>query len=254
MAAPHDRVAGAGATGLTLPDGRAIGHPALLLDLDGTLIDLAATPDAVVVPHALPPLLRRLRARHADAVAIVTGRPIEAVDALLGDAPFAVAGEHGAAIRRGLGQPIERSALPVLPASALARAESLAAGFSGALVERKAHGVALHYRQAPAAMAALREVAVAMVRSCPGFALLEGSMTWEVRPTGVNKGGAVRALMASQPFAGRVPIFVGDDVTDQDGIAAAQALGGAGLLVADVFGTPAAVRAWLETSCGGEHA
>lgn len=241
-------MASGGFAGVILPDGRAIGRPALLLDLDGTLIDLAATPDAVVVPHSLPPLLRRLRARHADAVAIVTGRPIDAVDTLLGDAPFAVAGEHGAAIRKAPGLPVARRPLPVLPLAALARADAAAAAFPGALVERKAHGVALHYRRAPEAEAALRDVAAAMVASCPGFALLAGSMTWEVRPAGVDKGGAVRALMASPPFAGRVPVFVGDDVTDRDGIAAAMALGGVGLLVAEAFGTPAAVRAWLETA------
>ena len=248
MTGPLDRLAGAGATGVTLPGGRAIGLPALLLDLDGTLIDLAATPDAVVVPHALPPLLRRLRAHHADAVAIVTGRPIDDVDALLGDAPFAVAGEHGAAIRKAPGLAVARRPLPVLPLAALARADRVAAQFPGALVERKAHGVALHFRRAPEAEAALRDVAAAMVASCPGFVLLPGSMIWEVRPAGVDKGSAVRELMASPPFAGRVPIFVGDDVTDRDGIAAAMAMGGAGLLVAETFGTPTAVRAWLETA------
>jgi trehalose 6-phosphate phosphatase len=231
---------------VVLPDGRAIERPAFLLDLDGTLIDLAATPDAVIVPPALPGLLRRLRARHDDAVAIVTGRPIAAVDALLGDAPFAVAGEHGAAIRAGPGQAIARRALPVLPESAIARAAAVVARFPGALLERKAHGLALHYRQAPEAEAALREAAAAMVGALPAFALLRGSMVWEVRPAGIHKGVAVRALMQAPPFAGREPVFVGDDVTDEDAIAAAQALGGAGLRVDEAFGTPADVRAWLE--------
>jgi trehalose 6-phosphate phosphatase len=232
--------------GVILPDGRAIERPAFLLDLDGTLIDLAATPDAVIVPPALPGLLRRLRARHDDAVAIITGRPIEAVDALLGDAPFAVAGEHGAAIRTAPGKAIARGLLPVLPEAAIARAAEVVARFPGALLERKAHGMALHYRQAPEAEATLRDAAAAMVAAWPEFSLLRGSMTWEVRPAGVHKGVAVRALMQSPPFAGRVPVFIGDDVTDEDAIAAAAALGGAGLRVAEAFGTPADVRAWLQ--------
>lgn len=231
---------------LILPGGRRITRPALLLDLDGTLIDLAPTPDAVQVPPALPDLLRRLRARHDDAVAIITGRPIEAVDALLGDAPYAVAGEHGAAIRTAPGHAVARGALPVLPEAALTHADTVAAGFPGALVERKAHGVALHYRLAPEAEPALRRAAEAIIAACPGFALLGGTKVWEVRPAGIDKGSAVRALMQVLPFAGRVPVFVGDDVTDQDAIAAAVALGGAGLLVAEAFGTPADVRAWLE--------
>ncbi len=236
---------------LILPGGRAVERPAFLLDLDGTLIEIAPTPDAVIVPPMLPGLLRRLRARHRDAVAIITGRPIEAVDALLGDAPFAVAGEHGAAIRPGPGCPVARETLPVLPEDELARAAALAARFPGALVERKAHGVALHYRLAPEAEQALREAAEAMVAACPGFALLSGSKVWEVRPAGIHKGTALRALMAAPPFAGRVPVFVGDDVTDEDAIAAAVALGGAGLRVRDdagEFTTPEDVRAWLESA------
>jgi trehalose 6-phosphate phosphatase len=242
-------VSGPGGNGLVLPGGRAIERPAFLLDLDGTLIEIAPTPDAVIVPPLLPGLLRRLRARHGDAVAIITGRPVEAVDALLGDAPFAVAGEHGAAIRVGPDRAVARGALPILPAAELARAAAMAARFPGALVERKAHGVALHYRLAPEAEAALREAAEAMVAACPGFAVLRGSKVWEVRPAGIDKGTAVRALMAAPPFAGRIPVFVGDDVTDEDAIAAALALGGEGLRVgAGEFATPADVRAWLEAA------
>lgn len=230
---------------ILLPDGRRVEYPAFLLDLDGTLIDFAPTPDSVIVPPALPALLRRLRARHGDAVAIVTGRPVASIDTLLGDAPFAVAGEHGAALRLAPGQPLQRDALPVLPREALARADEAAARFPGALAERKAHGVALHYRRVPAAEAPLRAVAEAIIAASPGFTLLNGQFIWEIRPEGIDKGSAVRALMAAAPFASRTPIFVGDDITDDDGIAAAVALGGVGLRLPTTFASPAEVRAWL---------
>lgn len=232
----------------TLPDGRLIARPAFLLDFDGTLIDIAPTPDSVILPPTLPALLHDLRARHGDALAIVTGRPIEAIDRYLGGAPFAVAGEHGTALRLMPGHPVEHPPLPELPVGAFVAAQAAAARFPGTLVERKGHGVTLHYRQAPAAEAALRAEAEAIVAACPGFALLDGKMIWEIRPQGVDKGSAVRTIMATLTFAGRTPIFIGDDATDEDGIAAATALGGTGLRVADVFGNPDRVRAWLETA------
>ena len=218
---------------------------ALLLDLDGTLIDFAATPDAVVVPADLPDALRRLRARLGDALAVVTGRPIEQVDALLGDLPYAVAGEHGGAIRHAPGAAIVRVAQPAITAAWIARAETLAAAHPGVLVEHKTHGIALHFRLAPAAGPALQALAEALVAALPSHAVLPGAMVWEIRPRDVDKGTAVAALMARPPFAGRVPVFVGDDVTDADGMRAARALGGLGLLVDAVFATPAGVRAWL---------
>src|SRR5580704_5316895 len=103
-----------------------LNRAALLLDLDGTLLDLAPRPDAVVVPAGLPDTLRVLRRLLGDAVAVVTGRPVEIVDALLGDAIFAVAGEHGGAIRHGPGQPVERPPLPSPPGDWLVEAERLA--------------------------------------------------------------------------------------------------------------------------------
>jgi trehalose 6-phosphate phosphatase len=226
-------------------------HAALLLDLDGTLIEFAPTPDAVVVPPTLRPTLLRLRARLADALAIVTGRPIADIDRLLGDAPYAVAGEHGGAIRHAPGAAVERPAVADLPAGWLDAAARAIAGRPGVLLERKARGFALHFRQAPEQGPALRQ---AMQNILAGhedrFAVLDGRLTWEMRPLGADKGTAVTALMARPPFAGRVPVYIGDDVTDEDGMRAARALGGAGLRVADAFGDPAGVRAWLADQAG----
>lgn len=218
---------------------------ALLLDLDGTLLDFAARPDLVLVPAGLSETLRRLRAQLGDALAIITGRRIAEIDALLGDAPFAVAGEHGIAIRPAPDAAEHHAPLPALPPAWLHEVEALAAAHQGVLLERKSRGFVLHYRRAPEAGPLLRAAMERMLRGDPGFALLAAAMAWEIRPHGADKGSALRALMASPPFAGRLPIFIGDDVTDQDAIDAAHALDGVGLRVDDAFGGPAEVRTWL---------
>lgn len=218
---------------------------ALLLDLDGTLIDLAATPDSVVVPADLPDVLRALRQLLNDAVAVITGRPVETIDRLLGDAVFAVAGEHGGAIRHAPGQALERPPAPTPPETLIAEARRLTAAHPGALFEPKSRGFSLHYRAVPAAGEALREDLARLLAHSNELELLPGNMIWEVRPRGVDKGTAVTDLMDRAPFRGRLPVFIGDDVTDRDGIQAAAAMGGAGLWVPDDFGDAAAVRAWL---------
>jgi trehalose 6-phosphate phosphatase len=168
------------------------------------------------------------------------------VDALLDAAPYAVAGEHGAAIRYAPGAKVERAALPDLPADWAEYAERAAATRPGVLVERKAHGLVLHYRRAPTEGPALQRVVLRMLDGhADRFELLAGSMTWEIRPRGVSKANAVAALMARPPFAGRVPVYIGDDVTDEDGIRAALGMGGEGWRVAEMFGNPACVRVWL---------
>jgi trehalose 6-phosphate phosphatase len=219
---------------------------ALLLDLDGTLLELAPTPDAVVVPPGLPGTLRTLRDRLGGALGIITGRPVETIDALLGDAPYAVAGEHGGAVRYAPGEALVRPPLPAPPQEWLRAAEQLASAHPGVLLERKARGFALHYRAAPDSAPALRDALTAMLSSSETFELLPAHMLWEVRPRGMDKGKALQDLMARAPFAGRKPVFIGDDVTDEDAMRPARALGGAGFRVDEAFGTPAAVRAWLQ--------
>jgi trehalose 6-phosphate phosphatase len=123
-------------------------------------------------------------------------------------------------------------------------AEDFAAAHPGALVEPKAHGFVLHYRQAPAAEAPARALLQALLAPDGAFELLPARMAFEVKPRAVSKAGAVTGLMAQRPFAGRRPIYVGDDVTDEAGMAAARAAGGLGLRLQDSFGTPAALRDW----------
>lgn len=221
---------------------------ALMLDMDGTLVDLAPTPDAVVVERGLPEALAALRDALGGALAIVTGRPVETVDRLFGSAVATVAGEHGGAFRYASGGTIERLDLPSPPASWVKAAETLAGSFPGALLERKARGFALHYRQAPEAREVFHAALEALLATSPGFELHPAHMLWEVRPLGADKGGAVAVLMRRAPFSGRVPVFIGDDVTDEDGMRECRKHGGAGYRVDEVFGDPAGVRSWLQRS------
>jgi trehalose 6-phosphate phosphatase len=220
---------------------------ALLLDLDGTLLDIAPTPDSVQVPPALPDTLRTLSTRLGGALAIISGRTVAEVDALLGAVSPAVAGEHGGALRRAPGAALERPDLPAAPQAWRDAAQRLVAAHPGALLEHKPRGFVVHYRLAPAAGPALHAALAALLAGQAAFDLMQAHMAWEVRPRGADKGTAVAALLRAAPFAGRLPVFIGDDVTDRDAIAAAAALGGTGMLVADAFGTPAGVRAWLAT-------
>jgi trehalose 6-phosphate phosphatase len=236
---------------LTLPP---LARAAFLLDLDGTLLDIAPAPDQVVVAPGLVDNLRRLRLLCGGALAIVTGRPIAQVDALLGDAPFAVAGEHGTSIRHAAGEPPRAMAMPALPEAWREAAGELAAQYPGALLEPKSHGLVLHYRAVPEAGAALRDELIRLLETQPGsHVLMPAKMAWEIRPASADKGTAVRALMAQAPFRGRIPVFVGDDVTDEDGMREARALGGIGLRVPDAFGEPADVRAWIAALAAQER-
>jgi trehalose 6-phosphate phosphatase len=219
---------------------------AFLLDLDGTLLDIAPAPDQVVVEPGLPGHLLQLRKLCGDALAIVTGRPVAQIDLLLPGIPFAIAGEHGAARRHGPAEAVHHVDLPELPPHWRPTASDLARQHPGAMLEPKTHGLVVHYRAAPQAGEALQAGLMELLAERPGdYVLMPAKMAWEIRPAGIDKGAAIRALMQQPPFQGRTPIFVGDDVTDQDGIAEARAQGGIGLFVPDDFGSPAGVRAWI---------
>ncbi len=218
---------------------------ALLLDMDGTLLDIAPTPDSVVVAPGLADTLERLRDQLAGAVAVVTGRPVAQIDALLPGVLTAVSGEHGGATRPAPGAALERAPLPGLPDALRAEAAALADPHPGVILEHKARGFVLHYRLAPERGLPLRAALDEMLAPYPALQLIPAHMAWEIRPHGADKGSAVQGLMTRAPFSGRSPVFIGDDVTDEDGMRAARLLGGAGLFVPDVFGGAAEVRDWL---------
>ncbi|GAJ30723.1 trehalose-phosphatase [Acidomonas methanolica] len=228
-----------------LPRGLDAGHAAFLLDFDGTLVDIAPSPGEVRVAPGLRAALTMLRDRCGGAVAIVTGRPIEQIDHFLPGVAEAVCGEHGVAIRRHPSAAIERADVPAFPRNWLEAAEHALKTWPGATLERKNAGVVLHYRAAPDAGAALRDMAEDWLAGQSIFELHPAKMAWEIRPAGIDKGHAVQAVMQQPPFAGRRPVFVGDDVTDEDGIRAARALGGAGFRIPEDFPDAAAFRSWL---------
>ena len=202
---------------------------AIFLDFDGTLVDLAATPDGVQLQPGVREALVRLAAQHDGALAIVSGRPIEQIDAMLAPLVLPVAGVHGVERRGFDGQQHVAPTPDISPV--LARAQSLAVLHPGLLVEHKRGAVALHYRLAPELEALCVREMTAAVQACPGVLLLHGKMVLEAKPAASDKGGAIAAFMREAPFAGRVPVFAGDDTTDEAGFATVQQAGGAGVKV-----------------------
>jgi trehalose 6-phosphate phosphatase len=234
---------------------------ALFLDLDGTLLDIAPTPDAVQVPPGLVPTLAAVAQRLHGAMAIVTGRPRETVDGLL--APLAPAGGfgHGAVLRDAAGRIGGAEAMPAPPQDWADRLHASIAAWPGVILERKPHGLALHFRAVPERQQAARAALEALLAGHgEDFVLLPAHMAYEIRPRAASKGRAVEALMRTDPFSGRMPVFVGDDVTDEDGMEAARRMGGFGLHVGrDFRHGPEEVRAWLARAAarlpqGGQHA
>lgn len=202
---------------------------ALFLDFDGTLVELAETPDAIRVPGALRPLLERLGRKLEGRLAIVSGRSIADLDLYVATPGICVAGSHGLELRSPDGR---TSSPPPVAALEEARAEiaAFAEGRGGLLVEEKPAGVAVHYRRAPALEAEVAAFMAALaVRT--GLVVQAGKMVAELRPPGPTKGDAVRTLMAEPAFAGARPVVVGDDITDEDAFEAAARMGGAGILV-----------------------
>ncbi|KAB8058831.1 trehalose-phosphatase [Janthinobacterium sp. FT14W] len=202
---------------------------AVFLDFDGTLVDLASTPDGVRLEPGVVEALALLAERHGGALALISGRPVAQIDAMLAPLVVPVAGVHGVE-RRGADGRFTVAATPDL-SPVLARAQALAALYPGLLVERKRGAVALHYRLAPQLEQLCLQEMTAAVQACPGILLLHGKMVLEAKPAATDKGGAIAAFMQETPFAGRRPVFAGDDTTDEAGFAYVQQAGGQGVKV-----------------------
>lgn len=242
----------AGETAALSPPPLHLRRPALFLDMDGVLAPLAATPDAVVPDPARTAVLRRTAARLDGRVAILSGRTLAEVDRISEACLPSASGVHGLERRRADGSMVRAAAAPAVR-QAVHAFTAFARSHPGTIVEDKAVSAGLHYRGAPAQAAAAEALAERLAGET-GLSLQPGDRVVELKTPGTDKGTALAAFMAEPPFIGAVPVMLGDDLTDEFGFAAANALGGFGVLVgppratAARFGLPdvAAVLAWLD--------
>lgn len=230
-------------------------HPscALFLDFDGTMVDIAPQPHSVEVPGPLIAMLGELNTYLGGAVAVISGRPITQLDAFLAPLRLPVAGVHGAERRGADGRVHLLDTHPLDLVEAAAR--DLAAHHPRLIVENKRGSLALHYRQAPELEALCLRTMQEAVDASPGLTLLRGKMVAEAKPGGSSKGHAIEHFLAEPPFAGRTPVFIGDDITDEAGFSTVQRLGGLGIKVGDGATVasrrvpdPAALRGELEAA------
>ena len=226
---------------------------AILLDIDGTILDIAPAPQEVWVPPALRHTLGRLQELTGGAVALVSGRPLDDIDLIFAPLQLAAIGGHGAEMRPIPGTPPQTrvGCLSVELKRKLATITELGPGI---LVEDKGYSLALHYRLAPEHGPALRAAVAHICAELPEGALeiLPGKLVVEVKATGVSKALAVSDLMTYPPFKERHPIFIGDDTTDEPVFGVIPRFGGLGFSVGRVvpgvnghFDKPEDVRSWL---------
>lgn len=227
---------------------------ALFLDLDGTLIDIAATPDSVIVPEGLANLLDRLGQRLGGALAILTGRPVADIDRLLAPLAPVAAGVHGAELRSVAHGEIVCRTAPI-DVDFLRAVQRVVDRHAGTMIETKRASVAVHYRQVPSLAPLLEAELTRILEDGPDHLILARSrQVLEVVQRDITKGAALEAIMELPTFAGRRPVMIGDDLPDLSALEAAIRLGGRGLKVAGEqfslaeadFAGPADVRTWLE--------
>ena len=234
---------------------------ALFADADGTLLDLALRPDQATAAPDLVDVLDRLYHALDGALAIVSGRRVEDLDRIFDPLRLPASGVHGAETRLARNGPIVEAGARDISQDLVNVVRAMAARFRGAIVEDKRTAVAVHWRACPQAASEIydRLLRILQSRNEDDLTVLRGHCVFEMKSAHVGKGSAVRRFMDSAPFSGRRPIFIGDDTTDMDGMAASKALGGQGFAVltplpgADAtFATPAEVRAWLKSMVEGE--
>lgn len=228
---------------------------AILLDVDGTILDLAPTPREVFVSHELRDTLGRLWKHTGGAVAFVSGRPVTELDLIFSPLQLPSIGGHGAELRTVPGAIPEAPRLPPLDARIKREFAQIAEAGPGIILEDKGYSLALHYRLAPEKERVVREAATKIAASLPAalIELLPGKLVLEIKQTGFTKATAVRELMTYQPFSGRRPIFIGDDVTDLGVFEVLPVFDGIGISVGRkvpgvtaCFERPTDVRHWLE--------
>jgi trehalose 6-phosphate phosphatase len=228
---------------------------AILLDVDGTILDLAPTPREVFVPHSLRETLGRLWQRTGGALAFVSGRPVGELDLIFSPLQLPAIGGHGAELRVKAGAAAEAPRLPPLDPKVKRLFAEIAEAGPGIVLEDKGYSLALHYRLAPDKEATVRTAAAAICAGLKGagIELMPGKLVVEIKQTGFTKATAVRELMTYPPFTDRRPVFIGDDVTDLGVFDIVPDFAGIGISVgrkvhgvAACFERPVDVRGWLE--------
>src|ERR1700681_4755459 len=207
---------------------RRLGECALLLDIDGTLLDLAPTPREVWVPPGLTATLNRLLEKTSGALALVSGRSLNDIDLIFAPEQFPAVGGHGAEMRISADNESVATHAPPMDKELKRRLAAIARLSPGILLEDKGYSLALHYRLAPHAEKAIYE-AISLIRAdLPNapIEVLPGKCVCEIKQSGFDKATGVRELMTHEPFLGRRPIFIGDDVTDESVFAVMPSLGG----------------------------
>lgn len=200
---------------------------AVFLDFDGTLVEIAEHPGAVVVSPALPTVLQGLYEVCGGAVALISGRSIADLERLFPSLRIAMAGQHGAEWRDAAGNLHHRVSSAEPLAMCKLRLNRLMKEHPGLVLEDKGLSLALHYRQAPHLEAfAAREVDDVARQLGSAFQLQRGKMVFEIKPSGMDKGGSIATMMAIPPFQGRIPVFIGDDLTDEHGFRVVNEQGG----------------------------
>jgi trehalose 6-phosphate phosphatase len=226
---------------------------ALFLDVDGTLLDLAARPDDVVTPPNLISTLLRVESKLAGALALISGRSIDDMDRLFAPLRLRASGVHGAEIRFDRDAPTTATTVGVMPKSLLAALELAIRPFPGVFVEDKRFSFTVHYRLAPSAELPLRGIVKQLIESMPTpVEVMDAHYAIEIKRPCFDKGGAIATFLATETFAERTPIFIGDDTTDESGFALVTARGGLAYSVGSPrpgamvgFPGPSAVREWL---------
>jgi trehalose 6-phosphate phosphatase len=258
----HANVLSGDAVSIGIPHGPDavidLASSAMLLDIDGTLLDLASTPDGVIVPKGLPEVMSELLARTGGAFALVSGRSLGDIDRIFTPLKFPIVGGHGAEFRLQPDGDVGLTA-PPMSIELKRRFAAIAALDPSIIIEDKGYSLALHYRLAPTAERAIHEAVSDLRADLPHapFDILPGKSVVEIKAPDISKAKGVHYLMTQVPFAGKMPVFLGDDVTDESVFEIMPDLRGLAFSVgrkvdglAGYFAAPSDVRGWLARLVG----
>jgi trehalose 6-phosphate phosphatase len=226
----------------------------LFLDVDGTLIDFTDSPHDTCADAGLKSLLGDVAERLGGAVALVSGRSIEYLDALFAPLRLPAAGLHGVERRKASGAMHGASFVDSQLDRARTELQALVSANPGTILEDKGRTIAVHFRMAPQTEAAVRNAVRELATPLgSNYHIQGGNMMLEIKPSGFTKAAAIKAFMQEPPFSGRKPVFVGDDLTDKEGLKAVEDQGGISVAVGDrvrgqyQLDNAAAVRSWLQS-------